>query len=144
MLVAVQPVADSVPCLRSVGLHCSVCRLLSSVDSSLLPLLIKSPSELALAAVFPCGCELQVLPALRAYSDEYLLKELYKRWSNHKIMVRWLSRFFNYLDRQARLCGALSLPLVNSLNLPTGTVLHYLHCTQSCIATCIEAAIEGS
>ena len=22
-----------------------------------------------------------------------------KRWDNHKLMVRWLSRFFNYLDR---------------------------------------------
>ncbi|GMH34701.1 hypothetical protein BSKO_02562 [Bryopsis sp. KO-2023] len=31
--------------------------------------------------------------------DEYLLRELHKRWDNHKIMVRWLSRFFNYLDR---------------------------------------------
>ena len=30
---------------------------------------------------------------------EYMLKELVKRWDNHKIMVRWLSRFFNYLDR---------------------------------------------
>ncbi len=28
-----------------------------------------------------------------------MLRELVKRWDNHKIMVRWLSRFFNYLDR---------------------------------------------
>ena len=28
-----------------------------------------------------------------------LLRELFKRWGNHKVMVRWLSRFFNYLDR---------------------------------------------
>ena len=28
-----------------------------------------------------------------------MLKELVRRWDNHKIMVRWLSRFFNYLDR---------------------------------------------
>ncbi|CAL8463270.1 g2804 [Coccomyxa elongata] len=41
----------------------------------------------------------KVLPALREHHDEYLLRELYKRWCNHKIMVRWLSRFFNYLDR---------------------------------------------
>ncbi|KAK9809634.1 hypothetical protein WJX73_009175 [Symbiochloris irregularis] len=41
----------------------------------------------------------RVLKALEAHSDEYLLKELYQRWSNHKVMVRWLSRFFNYLDR---------------------------------------------
>ena len=41
----------------------------------------------------------QVLPALREHRDEVLLKELYHRWCNHKLMVRWLSRFFNYLDR---------------------------------------------
>ena len=41
----------------------------------------------------------QVLPALKDKKDEYLLMELLSRWDNHKIMVRWLSRFFNYLDR---------------------------------------------
>ena len=41
----------------------------------------------------------KVLPALREKQGEYMLKELVKRWDNHKIMVRWLSRFFNYLDR---------------------------------------------
>ena len=43
-----------------------------------------------------------MLPALKEHHAEFLLKELYKRWGNHKIMVRWLSRFFNYLDRCAR------------------------------------------
>lgn len=42
---------------------------------------------------------LQVMPSLREHRDEVLLKELYNRWQNHKLMVRWLSRFFNYLDR---------------------------------------------
>ncbi|AQK95118.1 Cullin-1 [Zea mays] len=28
-----------------------------------------------------------------------MLRELVQRWSNHKVMVRWLSRFFHYLDR---------------------------------------------
>ena len=49
-----------------------------------------------------CGaeaCHRQVLPALQDHREEFLLKELYKRWCNHKVMVRWLSRFFNYLDR---------------------------------------------
>jgi len=41
----------------------------------------------------------KVMPSLREHRDEVLLKELYKRWGNHKLMVRWLSRFFNYLDR---------------------------------------------
>lgn len=41
----------------------------------------------------------RVLPALRGHSGEFLLNELWQRWANHKLMVRWLSRFFNYLDR---------------------------------------------
>lgn len=40
-----------------------------------------------------------VLPSLREKHDEFMLRELVKRWLNHKIMVRWLSRFFFYLDR---------------------------------------------
>lgn len=40
-----------------------------------------------------------VLPSLREKHDEYMLRELVKRWTNHKVMVRWLSRFFHYLDR---------------------------------------------
>ncbi|QHO25531.1 Cullin [Arachis hypogaea] len=31
--------------------------------------------------------------------DEYMLKELAQRWSNHKVMVRQLSLFFSYLHR---------------------------------------------
>lgn len=41
----------------------------------------------------------KVLPALREERDEQMLRALVKRWENHKVMVRWLSRFFNYLDR---------------------------------------------
>ncbi|GJP55653.1 hypothetical protein CLOM_g14596 [Closterium sp. NIES-68] len=40
-----------------------------------------------------------VLPSLQEKHDEFMLKELVRRWDNHKLMVRWLSRFFNYLDR---------------------------------------------
>ncbi|KAK4748496.1 hypothetical protein SAY87_015082 [Trapa incisa] len=40
-----------------------------------------------------------VLPSLREKHDEFMLRELVKRWANHKVMVRWLSRFFHYLDR---------------------------------------------
>lgn len=46
-----------------------------------------------------CMRRMQVLPSLREHRDEVLLRELYQRWCNHKLMVRWLSRFFNYLDR---------------------------------------------
>ena len=41
----------------------------------------------------------RVNPALRGHSGEFLLSELWTRWANHKLMVRWLARFFNYLDR---------------------------------------------
>lgn len=40
-----------------------------------------------------------VLPSLREKHDEFLLRELLTRWSNHNVMIRWLSRFFSYLDR---------------------------------------------
>ncbi|OMP10333.1 hypothetical protein COLO4_04603 [Corchorus olitorius] len=41
----------------------------------------------------------KVLPSLQGKKHEALLQELEKRWSNHKIMTRWLVRFFHYLDR---------------------------------------------
>ncbi|KAL9245428.1 hypothetical protein vseg_019086 [Gypsophila vaccaria] len=40
-----------------------------------------------------------IMPALMQKHDEFMLKELVKRWMNHNIMMRWLSRFFYYLDR---------------------------------------------
>ncbi|XP_042444738.1 cullin-1-like isoform X1 [Zingiber officinale] len=40
-----------------------------------------------------------VLPSLKDKHDEFLLRELVIRWSNHKVMSKWLSRFFSYLNR---------------------------------------------
>ena len=40
-----------------------------------------------------------ILPSLFDLQGERLLKALVKRWNSHKIMIRWLMRFFNYLDR---------------------------------------------
>ncbi|CAI9117575.1 OLC1v1018980C1 [Oldenlandia corymbosa var. corymbosa] len=43
-----------------------------------------------------------VLPSLQGKQDaghESLLREFVKRWSDHKVMVRWKSWFFQYLDR---------------------------------------------
>ncbi|CAL9238164.1 unnamed protein product [Arabidopsis halleri] len=40
-----------------------------------------------------------VLPSLREKHDEYMLRELVKRWNNHKLMVRQLAIIFRYLDR---------------------------------------------
>lgn len=59
-----------------------------------------------------CG---QVLPSLREKHDEFMLRELVKRWANHKIMVRWLSRFFHYLDRY--FIARRSLPPLNEVGL---------------------------
>ena len=56
-----------------------------------------------------------VLSALREKHDEFMLRELVKRWGNHKIMVRWLSCFFNYLDRY--FIARRSLPALNEVGL---------------------------
>lgn len=42
---------------------------------------------------------LQVVPSIQGKKDDVLLHELVKRWNNHKIITRWLFRFFHYLDR---------------------------------------------
>ncbi|KAL6968463.1 Cullin-1 [Sarracenia purpurea var. burkii] len=56
-----------------------------------------------------------VLPSLREKHDEFMLRELVKRWANHKVMVRWLSRFFYYLDRY--FIARRSLPPLNEVGL---------------------------
>jgi cullin 1 len=56
-----------------------------------------------------------VLPSLREKHDEFMLRELVKRWSNHKVMVRWLSRFFHYLDRY--FISRRSLPALREVGL---------------------------
>ena len=46
---------------------------------------------------------LQVLPKVQKQeSGPHLLRSLKVAWENQEVMVRWLSRFFNYLDRFAR------------------------------------------
>lgn len=50
---------------------------------------------------------LQVIPALKDHREDRLLGELHRRWNNHQVMTRWLSRFFNYLDRCAPTCGGM-------------------------------------
>mmetsp|Transcript_71001 Transcript_71001/g.199275 ORF Transcript_71001/g.199275 Transcript_71001/m.199275 type:complete len:622 (+) Transcript_71001:189-2054(+) len=40
-----------------------------------------------------------VLPSLRDQHDEFLLRELTRRWGNHQIMNKWMQKFFMYLDR---------------------------------------------
>lgn len=40
-----------------------------------------------------------MLSALTDRHGEYLLVELVKRWDHHKIMNKWMHRFFMYLVR---------------------------------------------
>ncbi|XP_062017965.1 cullin-1-like [Rosa rugosa] len=40
-----------------------------------------------------------VLPSIAEKHGEFMLREFVNRWANHKVMVRWLSHFFSYLDR---------------------------------------------
>ncbi|KFK29755.1 hypothetical protein AALP_AA7G174800 [Arabis alpina] len=56
-----------------------------------------------------------VLPSLKEKHDEYMLKDLALRWSNHKVMVGWLSRFFYYLDRY--FVTRRSLPTLNEVGM---------------------------
>lgn len=58
---------------------------------------------------------IMVLPPLREKHDEFMLRELVKRWANHKVMVRWLSRFFFYLDRY--FIARRSFPPLNDVGL---------------------------
>ncbi len=41
----------------------------------------------------------RVLPILEKKCGIDLLKELAKAWSNHQLYVKWMTRFFSYLDR---------------------------------------------
>ncbi|KAI3883553.1 hypothetical protein MKW92_044360 [Papaver armeniacum] len=41
----------------------------------------------------------RVLPAIQQKHGVFMLREFATRWNNHTIMVKWLSRFFHYLDR---------------------------------------------
>ncbi|KAH7578399.1 hypothetical protein JRO89_XS01G0376900 [Xanthoceras sorbifolium] len=65
-----------------------------------------------------------VLPSLREKHDEFMLRELVKRWANHKVMVRWLSRFFHYLDRY--FIARRSLPPLNEVGLTCFRDLVYI------------------
>ncbi|OMO49804.1 hypothetical protein COLO4_38370 [Corchorus olitorius] len=40
-----------------------------------------------------------VLPSIEDKYNEFMLRELVNQWVNHKVMIKWLSRFFHYLDR---------------------------------------------
>lgn len=65
-----------------------------------------------------------VLSAVRDKHDEFMLRELVQRWLNHKVLVRWLSRFFHYLDRY--FVARRSLPPLNAVGLSAFRDLVYM------------------
>ncbi|KAK4586764.1 hypothetical protein RGQ29_023789 [Quercus rubra] len=56
-----------------------------------------------------------VLPSLKEKHDEFMLRELVKRWAIYKVLGRWLSHFFNYLDRY--FIARRNLPRLNEVGL---------------------------
>ncbi|KAI3508751.1 hypothetical protein L1887_23764 [Cichorium endivia] len=58
---------------------------------------------------------LTVLPSLREKHGEFMLRELVKRWSNHKVMVRWFSGFIDNVCRY--FINERSLPTVKEFGL---------------------------
>ncbi|XP_058203227.1 cullin-1-like isoform X3 [Rhododendron vialii] len=59
----------------------------------------------------------KVLPFLREKKDENLLQELVTKWNMHKVLTRWLVRFFHYLDRY--FISIRKLPTLNATSLLT-------------------------
>ncbi|KAH9545863.1 hypothetical protein CY35_12G069100 [Sphagnum magellanicum] len=85
-----------------------------------------------------------VLPSLREKHDELMLRELVMRWDNHKIMVRWLSRFFNYLDRD--FIPRKSLPALSEVGLMCFRDLVYAEMktnVKDAVITLIDREREG-
>ncbi|GAV83364.1 Cullin domain-containing protein/Cullin_Nedd8 domain-containing protein [Cephalotus follicularis] len=85
-----------------------------------------------------------VLPSLKEKHDEFMLRELVKRWTNHKVMVRWLSRFFHYLDRY--FIARRSLPSLNEVGLTCFRDLVYRELNgkvRDAVITLIDREREG-
>ncbi|EFH64441.1 hypothetical protein ARALYDRAFT_893584 [Arabidopsis lyrata subsp. lyrata] len=58
-----------------------------------------------------------VSPSLREKHDEDMLRDLVKRWDNHKVLVRWLSRLFHYVDRHFVLRSKIPIPTLDEVGL---------------------------
>ena len=54
--------------------------------------------------------ETKVLPAMKEKREEFLLRELVKRWNHHKIMNKWMFKFFQYLVRCMNPCLPIPRP----------------------------------
>lgn len=80
--------------------------------------------------------KLTVLPSIAEKHDEFMLRELVKRWANHKVMVSWLSRFFNYLDRW--FVSSKSLPRLSEAGLVCFRNHVYVEVNSNAVACMID------
>ena len=71
-----------------------------------------------------------------------MLRELLKRWSNHKVMVRWLSWFFHYLDNY--FIARRSLPALNEVGLTCFRELVCHYCSHYYIAFFVSCSFYGN
>lgn len=67
----------------------------------------------------------RILPRIKEKHDEAMLKELVRRWENHKLMIKFLSHVFKYLDRFY--VKRLSLPELAEVGAQTSRSLPLLH-----------------
>ena len=73
-----------------------------------------------------------------------MLKEVVKRWGNHKLMVKWMTMFFCYLDRYY--VKYHSLPLLNAsgLGIFRSTIFDAIKVNMtSAMLVCINSEREG-
>ena len=82
----------------------------------------------------------QVIPALKDHREDRLLGELHRRWNNHQVMTRWLSRFFNYLDR----CGGDIEPLLGFLRSRSWSRLRVREYVAAVSCSCQSRPRQGS
>ncbi|KAI8574684.1 hypothetical protein RHMOL_Rhmol01G0373800 [Rhododendron molle] len=85
-----------------------------------------------------------VLPSLREKHDEFMLRELMKRWANHKAMVMLLSKIFHFLDRYYVLGRVL--PPLNAVGLACFRDLVYRELkgeVRDAVITLIDREREG-
>ncbi|CAH8256439.1 unnamed protein product [Arabidopsis lyrata] len=82
-----------------------------------------------------------VSPSLREKHDEDMLRDLVKRWDNHKVLVRWLSRLFHYVDRHFVLRSKIPIPTLDEVGLSCFLDLVY-HEMQSTATKVVLALIH--
>lgn len=87
----------------------------------------------------------KVLTVLTNRHSDELLKEVVVRWSNHKIMNKWMTKFFTYLDRYYVKYHALALLNDAGLSIFKAKVFDSIKGTLSnSMLTCINNERDGS